>query len=210
VAATSNQATDGEALRRRLETIDAVERAVVEGPPWKVYLICKSGAAAQPADSAARSVLTEAGLDASGAEVHVSMLSPAAPERRVRLAAVRLTHPTARSAAATVLLEWDGTEHSGEAEGEGGPVGDLRVAGIATIRALRAVQPELPPLQIIGIRMLRVFDNDLVVVLVGIGGSVGQSLLGTSLVTSDLPLTVARAVLNALNRMLGNYLSPSG
>lgn len=77
----------------------------------------------------------------------------------------------------------------------------------ATLDALGRIVPELPPVQLVGVRTVRVFDRDLVVVLLRQSGAGERSLVGTGLEAGDRALYAARAVLNALNRTLGNYLS---
>jgi hypothetical protein len=194
-------------LRGRLEALAGVERAMVEGPPWVVWLVCASDAGDAPLEASVPGALSAAGLDPSSVVVRTAFLGSPAPRRRVRLVDAIVEHPDSRSAAATVRLEWNGTTRTGKASGEGGPGGDLRVCAMATLDALGQILPDLPAVRLVGIRGVHVFDRDLVVALLRVTEPRDQSLLGASLATEERALSVARSVLNGLNRLLGNYLS---
>ena len=93
-------------------------------------------------------------------------------------------------------------------EGESGSAVELRLAALATLNALSAVLADELTFALIGIRAIRVFDRDLVVVSIhSEQEGADRPLLGTGLVTESLWHGTALAVLNASNRLLGNYLS---
>jgi hypothetical protein len=197
-----------QALRRDLETIGGVVRAFVEGAPDAVFLVCDPSAAAAPVESAAAAILAGAGFDPANVRIRSSFLSAPAPRRRVRMVDATISRPDLRSATAAARLEWHDDLHEGTASGEGGPGGDLRVCAFAALDALRRIVPNLPEIQLVGVRSVRVFDQDLLVVLLRARTPVEQSLLGASLVRDgEIAPSVVRAVLNAMNRMLGNYLA---
>ena len=60
--------------------------------------------------------------------------------------------------------------------------------------------------QLVGIKPLRAFDADVVVALVRSDVD-GKSLIGAALEADDAHRAASIAVLNATNRLLGNYLS---
>jgi hypothetical protein len=197
---------DVDELRRELESIDGVMRADLDEAAGIAYLICDGGSGGGPIESAAAAMLATAGREMA---VRTAFLVEPAPRRRVRLVRATLDHPDLRSATAFVTLEWGGLEFEGHAQGEGGPGGDLRTCVVATTEAVRAVVPALPEIQVVGVRSVRVFDRDLLVVLLRARVPGDRPLLGASFAEDDIASSVSRAVLHAMNRMLGNYLSVS-
>ncbi len=110
---------------------------------------------------------------------------------------------------ARVVLSWsDGRQFVGESEGVNSQAGELRCSASATIRALElASQPALA-FEVLGVKAVRAFDAT--VVIVSLSARTEQSasrLVGSCLTESDAPRGAALAVLNATNRILGNYLT---
>jgi len=196
--------SDLDELRRELQSIAGVIRADLDEAAGIAYLICDGEAGGVPTEFAAAALLAAAGRKMS---VRTAFLAEPAPRRRVRLKRAVLDHPDLRSAAASITLEWSDVEYARRAQGEGGPGGDLRTCSLATVEALRAVVPNLPEIQLVGVRSVRIFDRDLLVVLLRARVPGEPSLLGASFAEDDIASSVARAVLHAMNRMLGNYLS---
>jgi hypothetical protein len=60
---------------------------------------------------------------------------------------------------------------------------------------------------LIGVKHIRAFDSNLVIVSIGVRDSAGTRLVGCCLADEDMPRGAALAVLNATNRLLGNYLA---
>lgn len=204
---SSPESAVAEQLQEELEAIPTVERAWVEGPPWRVYLICEPGGTGPPVEAAASSVLARVGIPAGEAQVRTSFLAQPEPRRRVRLVGGKLEHPTIHRASARVVLEWMDEHFLGEAGGEGGTAADLRACALATLQAVEKIIPSAPAFQLVGIKAVHVFDRDLLVVVLRAGAPGDQSLIGAALLSEELASSVARAVLNALNRALGNYLA---
>ena len=73
------------------------------------------------------------------------------------------------------------------------------------LRALESILNGRMRFGLVGIKSFRAFDSDVVVVLVRTD-HVNQ-LIGASLATGDPHRSAALAVLNATNRVLGNYLT---
>jgi hypothetical protein len=107
------------------------------------------------------------------------------------------------------VLAWsDGRQFVGESEGVISQAGELRCAAEATVRALeRVVQPKLA-LEVLGVKAVRAFDATVVIVsLAARADAVASRLVGSYLAEKDPPRGAALAVLNATNRVLGNYYS---
>ena len=194
-----------ERVRADLEAVDGVRRAVVEGPPYEVFVIA-DGTARAPFEMVVHSVLARHGLGPGDAELVVSY--PAAPEqrRRVRFVSARMEAPRMGRAVARVELEWAGQVHVGQLEGESGPAPELRLTALATLAALDQVLGGRVRFQLVGIKPMRAFDADVVVALLR-SDVEGKSLIGAALEADDAHRAASIAVLNATNRLLGNYLS---
>jgi hypothetical protein len=191
-------------VRADLEAIEGIRRAVVDpGPPCEVFVVAdrSSGSAAE---LVVHSVLARHGLSAADAQVHLSYLSAPEPRRRVRFISCGITHRHS-GALATVQLEWAGSRFTGELEGESGPAVELRLIAMATVAALDRVLGGRVKIQMVGIKPFRAFDADVVVALLRSDVD-GKSLIGAAMAEEDPRRAAAIAVLNATNRILGNYL----
>ncbi len=193
-----------EHLRSELEALEGVRRAVIDEDPPRIYLICER--AEGPTEMLVHSILARNGLDA-GTEVHLAYLPKPEARRRVRFVAARLTKPRTGSSVAQVELEWNGETHRGEVEGETGSAVELRLAALATLRTLESILNGRMQFGLVGIKSFRAFDTDVVVVLLRTENV--NALIGASLATVDPHRSAALAVLNATNRVLGNYLANS-
>lgn len=193
-------------LRAELEALDGVERAWVEGPPHAVWVL-GSADHAGPAEMLVRSVLARRGLVADEVDVHLLHRSRPEPRRRVRFLATRMLRPRVGRAAAEVELEWNGRRWAERMEGESGPAVELRLAALATLRSLDAILGGRLTFQLVGIKSFRAFDADVVVAVVRVAELGGGDLIGASLAHADANRSAALAVLNATNRVLGNYLT---
>lgn len=191
-------------LRTELEEIEGVRRAVIDGPPYTVYVI--SDAPNAPAEMLVHSVLARHGIAAAEASVQVCHAHAPEPRRRVRFVSARMEHPRMGRVTARVELEWSDRTHAGEVEGESGHALELRTAAAATLEALEGVIGGRVRFQLVGIKPFRAFDADVVVALLR-SDLDGKSLIGAALAADDPFRAAAVAVLNATNRVLGNYLS---
>ena len=91
----------------------------------------------------------------------------------------------------------------GMAEGNASAIGELRMMADATLRALKAWFPSTTKLEILGVKPLRVFDANIVIVAVGMSSDDGppSKLIGSDLADTDPIMATAKAVLNATNRV---------
>jgi len=129
---------------------------------------------------------------------------------RVKLVAAQLTHASDTLANAEVALEWKAVEFRGKASGVGHTTGQLRVCAEATLEALDRLLGGKIHFRLIGVKSVKAFDDSVAIVALGVpdpetGGD--RRLIGTASATDGPAHGVARAVLNATNRVLGNFLS---
>lgn len=110
---------------------------------------------------------------------------------------------------AEVTLTWhDGTVIRGRAAGQSGPMGDLRLSADAALRALETFSSQALRFELIGVKLVRAFDENLVIVSISMRGEQGPArLIGAYLAAEDVNRGAAVAVLNATNRVLGNYVA---
>ena len=113
-----------------------------------------------------------------------------------------------RCRAKVVLAAADGRQFSGEAEAVISQAGELRCCADATVRALeRVVQPKLG-FELLGVKAVRAFDATVVIVSLSARQEARASrLVGAYLTEDDPPRGAALAVLNATNRILGNFFA---
>jgi hypothetical protein len=201
-------AMDAEArdrLRAELEALDGIRRAVLEAQPLSVLLVCDPTGGV-PAELTARAVLAQHGLGGPDVDVQVCYAPSPQPRRRVRFVDAHLDVPRVGRARATVELEWDGIVYAESMEGENGHALEMRLVALATLRALERVMRGSVGFQLVGIKVVRAFDEDMAVGMVRADGF-GDSLVGASLAAGNHHRAAALSVLNATNRFLGNYLA---
>ncbi len=116
--------------------------------------------------------------------------------------------PSARCTA-IVDLEWTpGETIRGRAEGIASPLGDLRVVAEATLRAIECFAQGHVTLELVGVKTMRAFDANVVMVSVLARGPEGERrLLGCHLSDDDLQRGTVIATLQATNRALGNSIA---
>jgi hypothetical protein len=127
---------------------------------------------------------------------------------RVKFADFSFTRTPSGQCSSEVTLEWDGSMYTGRAAGQSSPLGDFRVAAEATLRALDDFTKNALQLELLGVKHIRAFDSNLVIVSVSVREN-GQytRLVGCYLAETDTRRGAAMAVLNATNRVLGNHIA---
>ena len=127
---------------------------------------------------------------------------------RVKFADFSFVRTPAGHCSAEVTLEWDGALFSGKSMGQSSPLGDFRVAAEAALRALDDFTKGVLQLELLGVKHIRAFDANLLIVSVSTREN-GQytRLVGCYLAETDTRRGAAMAVLNATNRVLGNHIS---
>jgi len=108
---------------------------------------------------------------------------------------------------ARVVLSWaDGRQFVGESEGVISQAGELRCSANAVVRALERVSQPRVGFEVLGVKAVRAFDATVVIVSLSARTETSASrLVGSYLTEADPPRGAALAVLNATNRLLGNY-----
>lgn len=128
---------------------------------------------------------------------------------RLRFSDFRFSRTQSGQCAAEVELEFSpGSRFVGKADGQSSTMGDLRVAADAAIRALSVFSEGELEFELIGVKTVRAFDANLIIVSVIQKDPVNPArLLGAYLADGDMARGAALAVLNATNRILGNFIT---
>ncbi|HEX7117398.1 MAG TPA: hypothetical protein VF212_01335 [Longimicrobiales bacterium] len=198
-----------EHLRERLEALDGVVRAVVDVGSEDVWLISEPPAERAPLEAGASQVLRSIGVDAGAVRVRIASHADSGTRRRVRFERLERFHEASGTLRVRVTLEWKDQHFEGEATGETGPAIELRTAAAAALQAVNAVLGGDKGLRLTGVKGLRAFDADMVVVSLYRTGADPQRFVGAVMAEPDPLHGAARAVLHALNRMIGNFLLTS-
>lgn len=113
-----------------------------------------------------------------------------------------------RCRARVVLSYSDGRQYVGESEGITSQAGELRCAATAAVQALdRVTQPRVI-FELLGVKAVRAFDATVLIVSLSAREEAqAKRLVGSFLTDADPPRGAALAVLNATNRLLGNYFA---
>ena len=102
----------------------------------------------------------------------------------------------------------EGERVRGKAEGVTSTLGDLRVAADAALRAIEEFSRGTLRFELVGVKTMRAFDANIVIVSVLAGeGAPQQRLLGCHLAEDDPLRSAVVAVLHATNRVLGNFIA---
>lgn len=197
-------------LRHALEALPGVHRVLIDDSPARVLLVCDPPGGYPPIEAAARALLVREGMKKGSSDLQISYLGAPQLRRRVRFLRLDARRNRPGQLGATTCLEWNERTYEGQAEGESGPAGDLRVSAQATLVALESVLEGVMSFQLVGVKSTRIFDDDMVAVLVYATDAPDRRLVGTAMVVDGDPLRAAAlAVLNATNRVMGNYLATS-
>lgn len=202
---TSVSTTDAgtaQVLRTELEALAGIERVVVEEAA--IWLQCDPETEISELRPRVNDVLAKAGLDVE--KVKVIFLTDLA-SRRIKFSKIERIVERSGSVRMRVSLEWNGELKHGEAAGESGDLLEQRTASTATLIALEAVVGENLGIKLVGVKHVRAFDEELMVVAMYRAGPPAQRLVGSVSIDNDARRAAAVAVLNGLNRILGTYLN---
>ena len=110
---------------------------------------------------------------------------------------------------AKVVLSWaDGRQFVGESEGVTSQAGELHCCAVAAVHALEQAVAAKLSFELLGVKAVRAFDATVVIVsLSAREAQTASRLVGSYLSENDPPRGAALAVLNATNRILGNYFA---
>jgi hypothetical protein len=128
---------------------------------------------------------------------------------RLRFTGFSIERSPAGRVTCQVVLEWaPGETVTGRAEGQASPAGDSRLGAEAAIRALETFTQRAITFELVGVKVVRAFDANVVICSIIQRGDDGPDrLLGCYLADGDMVRGAALAVLNATNRILGNFVS---
>lgn len=155
-------------------------------------------------------MLTQPSETPTTAGAGAPVVTPAQLKReRLRFTNFTFSRTPAGLCTAEVELEWlDGLRVVGKASGQSSPVSDLRVAAEAGIAAIEKFTEGGLQLELLGVKALRAFDANIVIVSVEVKRGEGPArLLGSHLAEHDPVRSSVVAVLNATNRVLGNFIA---
>ena len=135
--------------------------------------------------------------------------SPVARRERLRFTGFSYTRSPSGQVTCEVSLEWaPGETVIGRVQGQASPAGDARLGAEAAIRALESFTEGTISFELVGVKVVRAFDANVVIAsLIQKGDSGPDRLLGCYLADGDMVRGAAIAVLNATNRVLGNYIT---
>ena len=194
-----------ENLRSELEALEGVQRAVVDGATGEIVVVCETRAQAR-VEPGLEAILAREGIPAESAEIFFTHGTGGVPQRRVRFQGVEVQRPRPNYTLASIELEWQDERYVGRSEGEGGGALELRVCAQATVEALHQIVGGEVTFQLVGVKAIRIFDHDLIAVLLHSPQAADRRLVGLSLVIEDPDRAATLAGLNATNRLRGNYL----
>ncbi len=189
-------------LRTEIEALVGVERVVVEDST--IWLQCDPEAEISDLRPRVHEILRNASVDVDSFNLHfLTDLS----SRRIKFSKLDRILERSGNVKVRVSLEWNGEIKIGEASGENGDLLEQRTAATAALNALEAVIGESLGIKLVGVKHVRAFDEELMVVAMYRAGPPAQRLVGSVSIDNDPRRAAAVAVLNGLNRVLGTFLN---
>lgn len=139
----------------------------------------------------------------------MSATLPTPARGRPRFARFRLERLANGQCRAEVVLTWEDRRRlKGMAQGIASPSGELRCAAQACLNAL-AQGAQDAAFEVLGVKAVRAFDENVVIVsLAARGCEGGPRLVGSCLAGERLARGAAMAVLNATNRVISRRAVP--
>lgn len=205
MAVSAIDANTAQVLRAKLEALAGIERVVIDEVTPTIWLQCEPDVSPMALNADIQAALDEAGIERTVA--NVKLLTDLAARRRVKFVGIERIVERTGLVRMRVGLEWSGEMQQGEAAGESGDLIELRTAAAAALDALERVLHEKLGIRLVGVKQVRAFDAELMVVALYRAGEAPQRLVASVSVGNDPHRAAAVAVLSALNRILGNYLS---
>ena len=193
--------SDTASLRDQLGAMDGVEHVFIDADAGAACLILRADVDPTEMHDAAARIAGD----------QITIFAAYRPERRdrqrVRFMELKRAVQPDQQIAYTVRLEWAGTEYTGTASGEKGDAVELRTISSASLTAIAALVPHDVKVRLAGVKMMRAFDAEMVVVSLYRPDDTPHNLVGAVVAGDDPRRAAATAVLAALNRLLGNYLA---
>ena len=131
-----------------------------------------------------------------------------ARQERLRFSNFAFERSRAGQVTCQVTLEFGpGELIIGQVAGQASPAGDTRLGAEACLRALETFTDSTLTFELIGVKVVRAFDANIVITsLIQHGDDGPDRLLGCYLAEGDQVRGAALSVLNATNRVLGNFI----
>lgn len=193
-------------LRASLQQLPGVERVVLDEDTSTVGIICRHGSDREALAEAAMRVLDDAGVSLDDGSLQILTRADRPVRQRVRFIGAERFQEADAVVRVRVTLEWQGSEYVGEAVGERGDLIERRTAVLAALDAVDKIVPERLGLTLAGVKVQRAFDVDVILVSLYRAGSPPSRYSGAVLVHDDPLRAAAVSALNAINRLLGNFL----
>lgn len=191
-----------EVLRTELEALDGIERVIIEES--MIWFQCDPESEVNELRPRVEDVLKRHSIEPEKTKlIFLTDLSA----RRIKFARLERIVERTGNVRMRVALEWKGEVRIGEATGENGDLLEQRTAATAALIALENVVGESLGIKLVGVKHVRAFDEELMVVALYRPGPPAQRLVGSVSIDNDPRRAAAVAVLNGLNRILGNYLN---
>lgn len=204
-------AGDAEAVIRRLPGVSAARVELGDDTRIdQVHVLAASDrtARAMVADVIA-AIGAELGVTLEPPQIRVALLRPGETQPgpaplRARLKVVGLTVSVLREALeARVRLEHEGLTYEGAASGPPGAANGPEVVGLATLRAVEVFLRSEGVFQLKMATVVALATQHVALVLVGWEGPEEELFSGAAIVRDDPRDAVVRAVLDAVNRLIG-------
>ena len=193
------------ALEAGVMELEGVLHAAVDSRTGELWVVRDPAYEIGPIELALRARIATLGHDPARVAIRLTLPTVSGPRRRVRFVNVERQEDQGRISI-TVSLEWNDDVVSGQASGEKGEAIELKTTAHAALEAIQKLSPQEIGARIIGIKRIHAFDSDLIVASLLRGNDSKQRLVGAVVVPEDPNAAAAMAVLNALNRTLGNFL----
>jgi hypothetical protein len=199
--ASVTKPSDTSSVREQLAALEGVEHVFLDQEAGNACLVLRADIDPGELQDQAASVVGD----------QFAVFSAYRPERRdrqrVRFMELKRTVQQDQQIAYTVRLEWAGTEYTGTVAGDKGDAVELRTISSAALTAIAALVPHDVKVRLAGVKMMRAFDAEMVVVSLYRPDDEPHNLVGAVVAGDDPRRAAATAVLAALNRLLGNYLA---
>lgn len=194
-----------ESARAKLAGVAGVDRIV--GDEAGLILVCRPGIRRDELRRHVDAALAEAGIAGPDLNLEIVIRPDDEPRQRVRFVAVEVQNEGLGMTRVRVTLELRGETYVGESVGESGQPLEIRTAAAAAVAALNRVAPESLAVRFVGVKQVRAFDADILVVALMSEERPPRKFVGAVLVGDAPHRAAAAAVLHATNRLLGNYVS---
>lgn len=204
-------ARDAEAVIRRLPGVSAAR--VELGDDGRIDQVHVLGSAGRTMRVLVADVIAavgaELGVTLAPPQVRVALLRPGQTQPgpaplRARLKVIGLTVSVLREALeARVRLEHEGLTYEGAASGPPGAANGPEVVGVATLRAVELYLRSEGVFQLKMATVITLGTQQVALVLVTWGGPEEELFSGAAVVRDDPRDAVVRAVLDAVNRLVG-------